>query len=99
MGCRAFDLRAGPDAPKPLERQRWSEVRSLRICGARVGVEPENRRIEIRAGPQPVASCFIRSRFSNARYREPASCQFAAPRCHQPFGVAIAGEAGARKFL
>src|SRR5947209_4774056 len=78
MGCRAFDLHAGPDAPGPVERQRGAEVRSLRICGARGGVESKNRRIEIRSSAQPAASCFVRPRFSNARNREFTPCELAA---------------------
>src|SRR5437016_7416891 len=84
MGCRAFDLHAGPDAPGPVERQRGAEVRSLRICGARGGVESKNRRIEIRSSAQPAASCFVRPRFSNARNREFTPCELAASRRRQP---------------
>ena len=78
MGRRAFALCAGSDARWPVEHQRGAEVRSLRICGARISVEPKNQRVEIRAGAQPAAPCFLRSRFPIPGCRESASCEFAA---------------------
>jgi len=88
MGRRAFDLRAGPDAPGP----EWNVGAGLRFdhYGFVVHESAWSPRIGV-SRFVPALNLLLHasydSRFSNARHRESASREFTASRCHQPFGV------------